>query len=104
MSIKNTLIHILTMFIASMIWYLNKVISVCEYIKKNLQTEYEYIICADINNTQILKTPLKIKCTRKQRHILYKKFKGKRSRFVIYSYGNEDKQTNKTICIKLKSH
>ena len=105
MNIKNIFIYkSIMMFASSMIWYLNKVISVCEYIKKNLETEYTYIINADINNTQLFKTPLRFKCTRKQRHMLYKKFKGQCSRFIIYSYGNEDKQTNKMISLKLKSY
>ena len=92
------------MFGTAIVWYLNKVISLCEYMKRKIETDFEYLINTDINNTQLFKIPLKIKCTRKQRYMLYKKFKGKRSHFIIYSYGNEDTYTYKTICLKSKSY
>lgn len=91
----------MTMITDVLIWYLNVVINVCETAKTKLQNQYNYVIKLDKENIKNI-TPLKLICTRKQRHCLYKKLKGKHSKFIIYSTGKEDIYTYKTIYIKLK--
>ena len=102
MSIKITLVFsILEMFTLTVVSMLDIIIGTCQYLKRYLQNDkYEYLLNESIGNIKLLQ-PICIKCTRHERHILYKKFKGRYSKFSIQSCGKEDKNTCKLVYIKM---
>ena len=74
------------------------IITLCNSIKQYLDKE-QYVLKADLDEIKYLNFPVNFKCSRKNRHLLYKKLKGKNSEFKIYSYGIEDKDTYKNVMI-----
>lgn len=64
-------------------------------LKNNIQENKKYISKSN-------KKYIKLYCNRHTRFKFYKHLKSKNSPFIVYSLGNEDKQTNKILIIKNK--
>ena len=99
------------MFNAIIISYCDTMIQIHQYIK-SIVTEKKLNIkdmILNMERNQAIEHALKqnkkyinIICTRRERYLFYKKFKGKDSPFMIFSCGYEDENTNKKLIIKRK--
>ena len=94
------------MFIYIISSFCDYMIFIHKFIKNFLNPESieDYILNVTMDNVIETSKDFNIKLypTRQERYLLYKKLKGKNSPIILYSYGEESKNTRKKLIIKKK--